>query len=132
MLFENIKVNKIHSFDIDPLCSKIADELHISRVMNEWRFKSFVKDINEIEFNDCDITVINTSCEHLLDDTWFKKIPEGALVVLQSNNAIQISDHVNCVSGIEEMKLKYKLSNFLYEGEIDAIKYKRFMLIGTK
>jgi len=132
MLFENIKVDKIYSFDIDPLCTKIADDLHISHVMNGWRFKSFAKDVNKIEFDDCDTTVINTSCEHLSDNTWFKKIPEGTLVILQSNNASQISDHINCVNDIEEMQLKYKLSNLLYKGEIDAIEYKRFMLIGVK
>jgi len=131
MLFENDMVDKIHSFDIDPSCAKIADELNISHVINDWKFKSFTKDINEIEFNGIN-TVINTSCEHIIDNKWFKKIKEGTLVILQSNNATQFEEHINCVNSLEEMKLKYKLFHILYNGEINVIDYKRFMIIGVK
>jgi len=133
MLFENLKVGIIRSYDLDPDCTSIADELNISHVINGWRFKSFVADINsDLEYISVG-TVINTSCEHVKSNQWFKNIPDGRLVVLQSNNGYDIADdHINCVDSVEEMKQKYKMSHILYDGELDVINFKRFMLIGIK
>ena len=34
-------------------------------------------------------TIINTSCEHIVNfDEWYRKIPAGKLVILQSNDYI--------------------------------------------
>lgn len=131
MLFKNMNVDKIHSFDLDESCGKIADEINVNYVIDNWKFKSFVKDINELSFEECD-TVINTSSEHIKENTWFDNIPTGKLVVIQSNNLESIDEHINCVKNIYELKLKYKLSKFYYAEEIDVVDFKRFMIIGRK
>lgn len=129
MIFSNLKVNRIKSFDIDRSCQKIADEININHVIAE-KFKAETANILKLKPN-AD-TIINLSCEHLSNDEWFNRISEGTLVILQSNNFDKIKDHINCSSSIEEMAFKYPMSQFLYAGDLDLIDYKRFMLIGIK
>lgn len=151
MLFEsNIKLDKVRSFDIDPSCIDIAKVFNKPWLMEDWQFQASTEDIHNINYavhtynvtrsdgsvqtlTDQPDTIINTSCEHIVDfDEWFRKIPEGKLVVLQSNNYFEIKEHVNCVGSIEEFAVKAPMQNILYAGELELPKYKRFMLIGFK
>lgn len=153
MLFEsNIKVDKVRSFDIDESCVDIAETFNKPWFVDEWRFKSITQDIMDIDYNehtwqywsnannrmsypitDRPNTVINTSCEHIENFAeWYAKIPDGKLVVLQSNNYYKVEEHVNCVKDIKEFSNNAPMSNTLYAGELKLPKYKRFMLIGFK
>ena len=75
--------------------------------------------------------IINTSCEHMNQD-WYNNLPQGMLVCLQTNDFFDQEQHINCVTGIEQAKEKYPMSEILYEGEIETWKYNRYMLIGEK
>ena len=153
MLFESdIKVDKVRSFDIDPTCVDIAETFNKPWFMEQWRFKSITQDIMDIDYNehmwqfwsnannrmsrpivDTPDTIINTSCEHIENFAeWYAKIPNGKLVVLQSNDYYEIEEHVNCVGSIEEFAVKAPMDNILYSGKLELPKYKRFMLIGFK
>ncbi len=153
MLFESdIKVDKVRSFDIDPSCVDIAEVFNKPWFVDQWRFKSITQDIMDIDYNehtwqywsnannrmsrpitDTPDTIINTSCEHIPDFAeWYAKIPDGKLVVLQSNNYYKVEEHVNCVKDIKEFSNNAPMSNTLYAGELKLPKYKRFMLIGFK
>jgi len=151
MLFESgIKIDRIRSFDIDDSCYSIAETFNKPWVKNEWRFKATTQDIFNIDFNlhtyivkradgsTCDLTespntIINTSCEHIENfDNWYAKIPQGKLVILQSNNYYEVEEHVNCVGSIEEFSTIAPMKDLLYSGELELPKYKRFMLIGYK
>ena len=151
MLFEsNIKVDKVRSFDIDPTSWKIAEVFNKHREVNEWQFKESTKDIFDINFasetytthrsdgtaceqDDIPDTIINTSCEHIQNfSEWYTKIPQGKIVILQSNDYYEIEEHVNCVGSIEEFAVTAPMQNILYSGELELDKYTRFMLIGYK
>ena len=153
MLFESdIKIDKVRSFDIDESCVDIAETFNKPWFVDEWRFKSITQDIMDINYNehvwqywsnannrmsypitDSPDTIINTSCEHIENfQEWYDLIPDGKLVVLQSNNYYEIEEHVNCVRSIEEFAVKAPMDNILYSGELELPKYKRFMLIGYK
>ncbi len=153
MLFENgFKVDKIRSFDIDPTCVDIAEVFNKPWFVENWKFKALTADIYDIDYNeytwqfwsnlnnrmsypitDVPDTIINTSTEHLGKFAeWYDKIPEGKLVVLQSNNYFEIEDHVNCSASLEEFSNKAPMTEILYEGELELPKYKRFMKIGIK
>ena len=151
LLFEKgFTLDKIRSFDIDPSCAKIAEELNRPYVMENWKFKASTKDIldlklsgdhyttvksngDEEELFDEPDTIINTSCEHIENWTsWWNLIPEGKKVVLQVNNYSELPEHVNCVQNVEEFKEIAPLSTVLFEGGINLGKYTRFMLIGIK
>ena len=77
--------------------------------------------------------LINTSCEHLADfHLWFRRIPDGALAVLQSNDYFDCQEHFNCVPDLATFSRQAPLSELMYEGELKLRKYTRFMRIGLK
>ncbi len=151
LLFESpIKIKKIRSFDIDDSCRKIAETFNKPWVLQDWMFKPVTQDIHDIDFNSHDYTVtradgtqcsltdvpdtiINTSCEHILDfNSWYSKIPNGKLIVLQTNNFFEIEEHVNCVKDLHQFSLASPMTEVLYEGELQLEKYCRYMRIGIK
>lgn len=151
MLFENnFNIKSIRSFDIDESCREIAEIFNKLWVMKDWKFKASTSDIHDInysthvynvyrsngslcELTDSPDTIINTSCEHILNfDKWFEKIPQGKLLILQSNNYFEIEEHVNCVKDNQHFEQMAPLSKTLYSGELFLEKYSRFMRIGIK
>ena len=154
LLFENhrIKVDKIRSFDVDDSCWKIAEIFNKPWIMEDWRFKASTADIMDIQYNDWGWTfntkrkdgstaelteiadtIINTSCEHIADfDTWYDKIPEGKIVILQSNNYDELPEHVNCSKTLKIFKEATPMKEVLFQGELYLDKYSRYMRIGIK
>tara|TARA_B110000503_G_scaffold99799_1_gene149292 strand:+ start:26946 stop:27593 length:648 start_codon:yes stop_codon:yes gene_type:complete len=149
-LFESdVKLDKIRSFDIDKSCAGIAETFNRLKTMDGWKFKASTIDIVDMDYptayttyrangTSLDLlempdTIINTSCEHIANFIeWYNKIPNGTLVVLQSNNYFEIKEHVNCVNNINEFIKIAPMSTLLYNGELELEKYTRFMLIGYK
>lgn len=151
LMFERARDNfeKIRSFDIDSSCASIADNMNRPWVMDGWQFKASTLDIldmkyptthttyradgSSLQLTEMPDTIINTSCEHILDfKKWYEKIPSGKLICLQSNNYVAIEEHVNCVKDIDEFKDMAPMSELYYIGKKEMPKYTRFMLIGRK
>ena len=153
MLFEsNIKIDKIRSFDIDDTCIDIAETFNKPWFSDQWKFKALTQNIMDIDYNehtwqywsnannrmsypiiDVPNTIINTSCEHIVNFTeWYSKIPNGKLVVLQSNDYFEINEHVNCSVDLDDFSRQIPMSITLYKGELQLEKYTRFMKIGYK
>lgn len=144
-----IRYASIRSFDIDPRCAGLAETLNRQMVRDGWRFKATTMDVNLLRYVDFEYetvrydgsrqtlcespdTIVNTSCEHLESDEWFRNIPEGRLVILQSNDFLDHGDHANPVLSLEEMISRYAISEIIFSGELDCQLYRRFMLIGRK
>ena len=153
MLFESkIKVDKIRSFDIDESCVEVAEIFNKPWFVDEWKFKSITDDIMNIDYDkhvwqfwsnknnrmsrpitDIPDTIINTSCEHIYDfESWYNKIPNGKLIILQGNDYFELNEHVNCSADQDSFSEKAPMTDVLYIGTIDCGKYKRFMKIGFK
>ena len=135
------KIANIDCIDFDPKSKVVAkklwkkidsDNLTNGKLTYVKFIEQDIKDIKNLNYP----IVICTSCEHLNQQTIYdtiNKIEENTLVVLQSNNYNEINEHINCVNTKEDFANQYvsKLRNIkMYEK--DFIKYKRFMLIGTK
>jgi hypothetical protein len=74
---------------------------------------------------------INTSCEHLPDFAgWRGRIPAGARLVLQNNNHLGCSEHVNCVGDVDGLEQQARLSQVDYRGTLPLQHFQRFMVIG--
>jgi hypothetical protein len=149
-LFEaGLDIEKIRSFDVDPSCADIADTFNRSWVMDGWTFKASTLDIMDmnypttyttyrangtsLEITDDPDTIINTSCEHIGDFAeWYDKIPDGKLVILQSNDYIEIKDHVNCSDSLADFAVSTPMTKELYSGKLELPKYTRWMRIGIK
>lgn len=147
-LYANFEVDKIYSLDIDTSVVDTCKTLYQEEYLNE-RFRPIAADVNKNTWGGkgkltvVDATtqspvfingvslVINTSCEHM-DNQWFENLPEGTLVVLQTNDYFSNPQHLNCCKDLDDAKAKYPMSEFLYAGELDTQLYNRFMLIGIK
>lgn len=91
---------------------------------------SICADMYAFDYNKYDI-VINTSSEHIPDlKEWTSKIKKGTTVVLQSNNARHIKEHISCVDSAEELAEKAGLEECFYLGELIFPMYTRYMVIG--
>ena len=135
------KIGNIDCIDFDPLAKPVAkklwqkidaDNLKNGKLAYVKFVEQDIKDIEEIHSP----IVICTSCEHLEQEAIYdtiSKLDTHTLVVLQSNNYKEIAQHVNCVETAEEFANQYvgKLRNIKFF-EKDFVKYKRFMVIGTK
>jgi hypothetical protein len=151
LMFERArdKFKKIRSFDIDPSCADVADNINRPWVIDGWQFKASTLDImkmayptkytthksngTSLELLEMPDTIINTSCEHLPDFTgWYNKIPLGKLVIIQANDFHEVEEHVNTYNTIEEFSASAPMTATLYEGELVLPKYTRFMKIGYK
>lgn len=161
MIFESgIKVNKIRSFDKDPSCWKIAETFNKSWLEDNWKFKASTVDIMEfnwtdtpapsdgtignfyyntntgskiIQMKDNPDTIINTSCEHIENfSEWYNLIPNGKLVILQSNDYFEVEEHINTYNTLVEFSLSSPMTETLFEGELFLPNYTRFMKIGYR
>jgi hypothetical protein len=128
---DNIEINTCRSFDLDPEACIVANTINNLWEQKDWQFKSFPKDVNEIDYPSEVNCVINTSAEHMESHDWFENIPAGTICLIQSNN-LEIPEHVNTVKTIEGLKTMYPLSELFFEGAKTISSYKRFMIIGKK
>ncbi len=151
LMFEKCpeKFKNIRSFDIDPSCEFVADELNRSYVIDNWKFKAATMDILNMQYptkfktfksdgtikeiKEIPDTIINTSCEHIIDfNRWYDQLPSGKTIVLQTNDYFSHNTHINCSNSLSEFAQQTPMSRIIYEGELDLVKYKRFMRIGIK
>lgn len=143
------KFDKIRSFDIDPSCYKVADTINKPWVIDGWQFKASTLDIQIMQYPtehttyrsngtsqtliEDPNTIINTSCEHIDNfDAWYSNIPEGKIVVLQTNNFFEVNEHINCSESLEEFNKQTPMHTVFYSGELTLEKYTRYMRIGIK
>ena len=123
----------ITSIDIDPKCKEIASTMN-KRYEMEGKFESVTADMCEYEYTREPYFVITTSCEHITQEqynTWLDKVPDGAQIILQSNNYFELDEHVNCSKDLKEFEWKSKL-NVSEKAELELPKYTRYMLVGRK
>ena len=93
-------------------------------------YNHITADVNSIDMSEYDV-IVNTSCEHILDNTWFKTAKDTSIMFLQSNNLDGFDDHVNTCSDLDNMVSKYPL-NIIYKGYLDFGAWDRFMIVGAK
>ncbi len=149
MYDQQIKCAKIRSFDLDAKANIASEIMNQGEVQKEWAYKASTKNITQMCYpttyevlrkngSTCELiempdVVINTSCEHIQDiDAWWKQIPLGTKVILQSNDGFHIPEHVACFKTLVDFAQAMKLTRVDYQGEKALPEFKRFMLIGLK
>lgn len=90
-------------------------------------FTHISDDVNNIDVSDFDV-VINTSCEHIADNSWYDRLPKTATVFLHSID-LPADDHCNLCQDLQEMTAKYPM-NLVYSGTLNLQNYNRFMMVG--
>ena len=132
LLFQStIEIDKIVSIDIDINCEETARTMNKIEEING-KFQAITCNMAEYDYTFFPDIVINTSCEHIDQQTyekWLTKIPKGSLKVLQSNNYFDLEEHIRCAESIEEFKEQSKIKT-LASFTLELPKYNRFMIIG--
>lgn len=140
---EKIQIEMIRSFDIDPDCEILADQMNNYWEWQHWKFKAFTADCNLIDYSSSQTwssrspdIVINTSVEHFESLNWWERIPAGTLCALQSNNMVH-DTHVANMKNLNEMRAVFQMKELIYSGEMffdykNPNSFTRFMLIGRK
>lgn len=136
MLFirNQLQINKITSYDIDPSVQSVANMINSTWAM-EGRFEARTEDCMKLGTYDGLDIVINTSAEHFASVDWFYNIPKGTIVIIQSND-MKHPTHVANVGSVKEMCEKYCFHEHFYLGT-KSFQYKtwgfnRFMIIGER
>lgn len=126
-------IDRIVSIDIDPRWAPVAESLNATHVRTG-RFEARTADMREIDYAaERAGLVVNTSCEHVADfDRWYARVPDGQRLVLQSNDYVACSEHVNCVTDLAAFRAAAPMRDVLFAGQRTMRRYVRFMLIGTK
>lgn len=129
----NLPVEKITSYDIDPQCQDVADMINENWVWKNWKFKAYTYDCNKLS-SEADL-IINTSTEHFESLDWYNNIPQGTFIALQGNN-MPHDDHKVICSTLNEFCEQFSVSQILYKGQLDfeyqTWRFSRYMLIGVK
>jgi hypothetical protein len=117
---------RVTMLDIDPRCEVFVNNI----IFNEDNTKYVTKDMYDYPYNEH--IIINTSCEHIPDiKKWIKNIPEGKIVILQSNNYKDGSGHINCIDSEDRFVEQAGLKKIIYKGNLELPMYTRYMIIGT-
>ena len=132
----NIKIEYIRSYDVDPACAEVADMINENWVYQNWKFKAQTQDCNKlkIDWSGPDL-IINTSTEHFESMDWWNNIPKGTTVALQGNNMVHDDHHVHSTS-LKKFVAQFPVSETLFKGEKEFVypdwRFTRYMLIGIK
>ena len=133
-----LAIGRVVSVDFDPRCAAVAESLNATSV-RAGRFEARTADMRTLDYPEVDAMVappdllVNTACEHVEGfDGWYRRVPAGQLVALQSNDYTAIADHVNCVPDLDAFRAQAPLAAELFAGMQPHKRYRRFMLIGRK
>jgi hypothetical protein len=131
---EKFCVDRIESFDLDPVCESIADMINNNWVINNWQFKAHTADCDFLDKTQPDL-IINTSSEHFDSMLWFDSIPKDKRVIIQGND-MPHDDHVVHSTSLGQFIDTYPLSETIYSGFMEFSypdwSFTRYMIIGTK
>ena len=134
LLFQtSTAITKIVSVDIDPVCEEIANTVNKIEEM-QGRFQAVTANMIDYRYNFYTDIVINTSCEHIDQETydnWLRKVPSNSLIVLQSNNYFKLDEHIRCANNLLEFKEQSRIK-VVSSSLLELPKYTRYMLIGYK
>ena len=130
----------IYNFEIDRDAKDISYKFN-KRYKDQEKYECHITDIMFKEIwrkeENCGAFdfLINTSCEHMFPMRRFrelnKKLSGNPIYVLQSTNEDKYEDHINCVSGPEELAEQAEFVDIMYSGtKILDNGMERFMVIG--
>lgn len=124
------------AYALNKISARLDRFAFLAQDSTKFKYKNKYKVSGDRGIFDMDIkTVINTSCEHIENfEQWFSNIPDGCLVILQSNN-FDDEEHEGghfTVNSLEEFESSVNFKELKFKGTLALEKYNRYMLIGIK
>ena len=142
-LHKSISIERIYGIDSDVTAIDKSERLNRQFVQDSWKYKGVVHDVDLLDCSEMEFQtsgelinvkpdwIINTSCEHM-STLWYDSVDSDQLIIMQTNNSEEFEGHINTCESVEEMQLKYPLSETRYVGELITPAYTRYMQIGYK
>ena len=142
-LHKCISIERIYGIDTDAEAIEKSEKLNRQFVQDSWKYKGVVHDVDLLDCSEMEFQtsgelinvkpdwIINTSCEHM-STLWYDSVDSDQLIIMQTNNSEEFEGHINTCESVEEMQLKYPLSETRYVGELITPAYTRYMQIGYK
>lgn len=142
-LHKSISIERIYGIDSDATAIDKSERLNRQFVQDSWKYKGVVHDVDLLDCSEMEFQtsgelinvkpdwIINTSCEHM-STLWYDSVDSDQLIIMQTNNSEEFEGHINTCESVEEMQLKYPLSETRYVGELITPAYTRYMQIGYK
>lgn len=125
-LYESDPHLHITSLDLNTKATQIAGFLLHNRG------RALTQNIMSCDYSQFDC-VINTSLEHIPStQSWMNCLKSNCFVIVQSNNATYISEHINCHTSLQNLVDDLNLTKVLFAGQLNFKMYDRFMVIGQK
>jgi len=125
VLNRNNDIENIVAIDSEPGCVGVSKEINPD-------IKHIVKDCNKLKYNGADC-VVNPSINNIGKSDWYDNVPKGCLCLFQTEN---IANAPNTPENLKELKKKYPLKEYLYEGTLKCEdrdgEFMRSMIIGYK
>ena len=140
LLVDELGVKYILNLEIDPDVIKFSYKFN-KRYKDQEKYQCHITDImfkeiwrKEENYGAFDV-LINTSCEHMFPMRRFRELNKNLsgnpIYVLQSTNEDKYEDHINCVSGPEELAEQAEFVDIMYSGTKTLDNgMERFMVIG--
>jgi hypothetical protein len=136
LLYDNFEsLEHVTNYDMDPDTKVVSYKLN-KRYKEAGKYRMGTQNVMFDPINPNADTVINTSCEHMFNMSKFREINKTndtkRIYVLQSTDADEYDDHINCVSHQDDLAEQANLVNVLYSGTKKLPNgMKRFMVIGN-
>ena len=136
--------NKYYSIDIDPICEDVVSGiLEIVQTLKQPvpNIIPVTADMSEYEYPEDPYLVINTSTEHVSQETydiWWDKIPKGTKYLIQGNNFFDCDEHIRCTNTLDEFIEINHVKNSYFDMGVDVghrpdgTSFIRYMSIGEK
>lgn len=132
------------SVDIDPRCQEVAETLN-ERHLEAGRFVAMTADMRALDYHQLPVStphgrqllrpdlIMNTSCEHLAQfDAWYRRLPRGTRLLLQSNDYYDCDEHCNCVPDVAALQAQAPMRELELADTLPLKRYRRFMVIGRR
>ena len=138
ILIDEIECKYVCNYDIDRDAQLISYQFNRrykdTEIYNSSRRNIFLRRLEDTQLQRGNVDlVVNTSCEHMyyMSKLKEKHFNDGQLFALQSTDCEEYDDHINCVSGPNELAEQAGLVEVYYSGtKVLDNGMNRFMVIG--
>jgi hypothetical protein len=125
----------VFNIDKDENCIRYGKSLSDS----DWKIYFLTRDMGEFSSYLDPKLIINTSTEHITQETydkWMHNVPYDVPIIIQGNNFYDCYDHIRCYDTLEEFNENNYMGKIIFTGQLECRgpekPFHRFMTLGYK
>lgn len=137
LIRERLRIKSVNFYDLDSAALEISKKLH-----NYWLVEnklSFSFNVQNCQYLvprlSGNSVIINSSCEHFADLTWWHNLPTGTFFALQGTDMPHV-EHISPISSLDSWLKSLAPNKVFYSGvqrtEYPNFSFNRYMVLGYK